>query len=154
MRFSAFVGVCAAVLVPIVPTFAQGDPVAATSIPATALPIPLPPNAAVQTELNTQDQDILGMAKSFLNGMADKKTGDAKAAASADAGPMAAVMSLLTDGQLTTLLKDIHHLHVVAFKSDAAEPRAVAHRGCAVLRPRAHRRPGCRRSSRLRSPTG
>ncbi len=84
--------------------------------PAPALPIPLPPGAAVQMELDSRDGDLLGMVKGLLAGAATtpgSTTGSASPAAP-DANPF---VSLLSDGQLTALLKDIHHLHVLSFKS-------------------------------------
>lgn len=98
------------------PAFAQ------TPAPTPALPIPLPPGAAVQMELDSRDQDLLGMVKSLLTGAA-APAGAATAKASADANPF---LSLLSDGQLTALLKDIHHLHVLSFKpADAAASPAT-----------------------------
>ncbi len=80
--------------------------------PAPALPIPLPPGAAVQMELDSRDGDLLGMVKGLLAGAATPKTG--AGAGAANANPFA---NFLSDGQLTALLKDIHHLHVLSFKS-------------------------------------
>jgi len=92
-----------------------------TPAPARPLPIPLPPGAAVQMEMDGQDADLLGMVKSLLAGTATPKTG---AGAGAAAGPDAAgtnpFLNFLGDGQLTALLKDIHHLHVVSFKPAAS----------------------------------
>lgn len=79
--------------------------------PSTPLPIPLPPGAAVQTEMDGRDADLLGMVKGLLAGAATPKSG-----AGADAAASNPFLALLGDGQLTALLKDIHHLHVVSFK--------------------------------------
>ena len=83
--------------------------------PVHALPIPLPPGAAVQMEMDGQDADLLGMVKSLLAGAATPKTAGG-AAAGPDAAGANPFLSFLGDGQLTALLKDIHHLHVVSFK--------------------------------------
>lgn len=91
---------------------------AQTTSPA-ALPIPLPPGAAVQMELDGRDADLLGMVKGLLAGTAAPKTGTG---AQVIVGGSPA-LSFLGDGQLTLLLKDIHHLHVVSFKP--ADPPAV-----------------------------
>jgi hypothetical protein len=89
--------------------------------PAPALPIPLPPGAAVQMELDSRDGDLLGMVKGLLAGAATPKTG--AGAGAANANPFA---NFLSDGQLTALLKDIHHLHVVSFKPAPTPAGAAA----------------------------
>lgn len=100
---------------PNVITFGPGLTQTTPAAPAHSLPIPLPPGAAVQMEMDGQDADLLGMVKSLLAGAVTPKTGGA-----ADAGPDAAganpFLSFLGDGQLTTLLRDIHHLHILSFK--------------------------------------
>jgi len=83
-----------------------------------ALPIPLPPGAAVQMEMDGKDQDLLGMVKSLLTGAVTPKAGTkvdpaAQSEAERDANPF---LNFLGDGQLTTLLRDIHHLHILSFK--------------------------------------
>ncbi len=85
--------------------------------PSTPLPIPLPPGAAVQMEMDGKDSDLLGMVKGLLAGAATPKKGSV-----ADAVASNPFLALLGDGQLTALLRDIHHLHVVSFKpaADAA----------------------------------
>ncbi len=93
--------------------------------PAPALPIPLPPGAAVQMELDSRDGDLLGMVKGLLAGAATtpgSTTGSASPA-TPDANPF---VSLLSDGQLTALLKDIHHLHVLSFKPAPTPAGAAA----------------------------
>ena len=98
--------------------------------PISPLPIPVPPGAVVQMEMDGQDADLLGMVKSLLAGAATPKSGTkpghaARPEAAADANPF---LSFLGDGQLTALFKDIHHLHVLSFKpadppaADAAAP--------------------------------
>ena len=89
---------------------------ACAQTPAAPFPIPLPPGAAVQLEMDGKDTDLLGMVKGLLAGAATPKTG-AGADAAASSNPF---LALLGDGQLTALLKDIHHLHVVSFKPPAA----------------------------------
>ena len=89
--------------------------------PSSPLPIPLPPGVAVQMELDGKDADLIGMVKSLLAGAATPKTGAREDAAAGGAGNP--LVTLLGDGQLTALLKDIHHLHVVSFKP--ADPPAA-----------------------------
>ena len=88
----------------------------ANAVPSTPLPISIPPGVAVQTEMDGKDTDLLGMVKGLLAGAATPKRG-AGADAAASSNPF---LALLGDGQLTALLKDIHHLHVVAFRPPAA----------------------------------
>jgi len=97
--------------------------------PAPALPIPLPPGAAVQMELDSRDGDLLGMVKGLLAGAATtpgSTTGSAAASASPAAPGANPFVSLLSDGQLTALLKDIHHLHVLSFKPAPTPAGAAA----------------------------
>jgi len=101
------------------PAGAQAPAITPTTSPATALPIPLPPGAAVQTELDGRDADLLGVVKGLIAGMTAPKTREEAQATAAGSSPL----SFLSDGQLTLLLKDIHHLHVVSFKP--ADPPAV-----------------------------
>ena len=97
------------------------QPAAPTSV--APLPIALPDGAKLQTELDGTDSDILGMVKNLLEGIADPATvagGPQKAGAIAAKGDPTNDsapdwMKVLTDGELTTLLKDVHHLHFVAF---------------------------------------
>ena len=93
------------------------------------LPIPLPPGAAVQMELDGRDADLLGMVKGLLAGTATPKT---RAGAQGTVGGSPA-LSFLGNGQLTLLLKDIHHLHVVSFKP--ADPPAVTFPASATAPP-------------------
>jgi hypothetical protein len=87
--------------------------------PVQPLPIAVPPGAAVQMELDGKDQDLLGMVKSLLTGAATPKT--AAGTAAPDAAGANPFLNFLGDGQLTTLLRDIHHLHILSFKpADAA----------------------------------
>ena len=108
------------------PARAQVAPTA--SADRTPLPIALPDGAKLQTELNGSDTDILGMVKGLLAGVADpatadaaapKKTAPAKDDASADGPPW---MKIFSDGQLTELLKNIHHLHFVAYNLPTVAP--------------------------------
>lgn len=111
-----------ALILPLLLGLAAATPAAAqapATPPATALPIPLPTGAAVQMELDGRDADLLGMVKGLLAGTAAPKTG---AGAQRIVGGSPA-LSFLGNGQLTLLLKDIHHLHVVSFKP--ADPPAV-----------------------------
>ena len=103
---------------PDVVTFGPGLTQTAPTV-APALPIPVPPGVVVQVEMDGRDGDLLGMVKSLLAGAASPKT-NARTQAGANANPFAA---FLGDGQLTALLKDIHHLHVLSFKT--AEPPAA-----------------------------
>lgn len=103
---------------PDVTAFGPGLTQTTPATPPRPLPIPLPPGVAVQMEMDGQDADLLGMVKSLLAGAATRKTGaGANAAAGPDANPF---LSFLGDGQLTALLKDIHHLHVLSFKPIAS----------------------------------
>ena len=88
--------------------------------PSAPLPIPLPPGAAVQLEMDGKDADLLGLVKGLLAGAATPKMG-----AAVDAAAPNPFLALLGDGQLTALLKDIHHLHVVTFKPAAAPAGAA-----------------------------
>lgn len=82
--------------------------------PATrALPIPALPNAPVQLELEGTEQDLLGMLKSFAQGLEKANAQSAKL-------PTANVfVQLLADKQLSAVLKNIRYLHLVVYDLDA-----------------------------------
>jgi len=100
------------------PARAQAPP----TPPVAALPIPLPPGAAVQMELDGRDADLLGMVKSLLTGASSPGSGAASTNTLTVANPL---FDFLSESQLSALLKDIHHLHVVSFKP-ADPPTATA----------------------------
>lgn len=92
--------------------------------PHRPLPIPIPNGAKVQFEMDAHQEDLLGMIKSFLSGLGGQKPGGAgkPPAGPASSGPgvlnaspATAFASILSDAQLTELLKDIRQLHVVVF---------------------------------------
>lgn len=90
------------------------------------LPIPLPPGATVQIELDGRDNDVLGMVKDLISSVhvgpdADAPNGTATTAPAVVVtrpGPPA----LLSDGQIASLLQNIHHLHLVSFAPPPARP--------------------------------
>ena len=90
------------------------------------LSIALPPNARLRFDLDAQDEDVLGMAKSLLrgfNGSSLKEMLDStapvpgsNAAAPAPSGQLA-MLRILSDADLGTMLETVHHLRVVAFET-------------------------------------
>jgi len=109
-------------------------PPAAGAQPGAPLPIPVPPNTRLQVELDARDQDLLGSVKTFLRGL----NVAAFIAMMSSAAPGAPVPRLGAPGtppsgpfggpgfpgsgfgrpaNLADILKDIHHLHLLAFES-------------------------------------
>ena len=102
--------------------------------PTSPLSIPLPSGAAVQIEMDGKDTDLLGMVKGLLAGAVTPKTGAGVDSAAGGAGNP--LVSLLGDGQLTTLLKDIHHLHIVSFRpADVPFPVSTVRAAAPALPP-------------------
>lgn len=113
-------------------------PVAAPSI----LSVPLPPNARLRLDLDAQDEDVLGVAKSLLRGFngtnlnylinawKGSKSGtnqtppSSPASTSADELNTAASLAMVSDADLKTMLEDVHHLRVVFFET----PRSYSNR--------------------------
>lgn len=108
--------------------------------PPRVLPIPIPPNAVVQAELDARDDDLLGMVKSLLAGIVSQKTTPAAAEEAtrilpaAPSGPEPAFMRLLSEGQISALLKDIHHLHIVTFSLTPPQADGTASPSLDLLR--------------------
>lgn len=95
----------------------QAEPVARavqTLAATTALAIPVLPGARVQLELDANEKDLLGMVKSLVKGL---EKSNAKAGKSDQI-----LLRLLADKQFSSVLKDIHHLHVVVY--DRKEPES------------------------------
>ncbi len=106
-------------------------PVATPSI----LSIPLPPNARLRIDLDAQDEDVLGVAKSLLRGFngtnlnsvvnawKSSKSGTSQTQPSSPASTSGeelntvAALSMLSDADLETMLEGVHHLRVVVFET-------------------------------------
>lgn len=96
-----------------------------------ALPIPLPPNTVVQIEVDGRDNDMLGMIKDLIGGAhfgpdADAQTGTEPAGTAVTVSKPGGPPTLLSDGQMTALLKNIHHLHLVSFAPPVASGKSTA----------------------------
>jgi len=96
-----------------------------------ALPISLPPNAVVQIEVDGRDNDMLGMIKDLIGGVhfgpdADAQTGTEPAGTAVTVSKPGGPPTLLSDGQMTALLKNIHHLHLVSFEPPVASGKSTA----------------------------
>lgn len=93
--------------------------------PPSILSVPLVPNARLRIDLDAQDEDVLGVTKSFLrgfNGSSLKPLVQSLGANRSSPGPTidagnAAALALLSDADLRTLLENIHHLRVVVFET-------------------------------------
>lgn len=111
---------------------AQDEPAPATvqAAPTVAAPevlsIALPPNARLRFDLDAQDDDVLGVVKSLMrgfNGSSLKEMLDSPAPAPAPNGAAPtssgelAVLRVLSDADLGTMLENVHHLRVVAFET-------------------------------------
>lgn len=111
-------------LVAALAAFALLPPPAQAQARREILPIPLPPGATVQIEVDGRDSDVLGMVKDLIGGVHFGPDAPNGAAATAPAvvvtrpGPPA----LLSDGQIALLLQNIHHLHLVSFAPPPARP--------------------------------
>jgi hypothetical protein len=82
------------------------------------MPIPLPPNALVQLDIDGTDRDVLGMLKSFIKGVEranSSKEARQQVATSRATDHSSALLKLLTDKQLSSILSDIHRLHLVTY---------------------------------------
>lgn len=93
--------------------------------PPSILSVPLVPGARLRIDLDAQDEDVLGVTKSFLRGfngsslkplVASLGANRTSPGPSIDAGN-AAALALLSDADLRTLLENIHHLRIVAFET-------------------------------------
>lgn len=94
------------------------------------LPIPLPPGATVQIEVDGRDNDLLGMVKDLIGGV---QFGPGAAALTGTAATGTAVVvtrpgppALLSDMQLASLLQNIHHLHLVSFAPPAPSGKTLS----------------------------
>ena len=116
-------GLAAAIALGQTPAYAQAPAGPAAMPPATAtsaLPVPLPPGAAVHLEVDGRDQDLLGVVKSLLAGATS--TGGAGTVRLAFNG----LGGALTDEQITALLRNIHHLHLLSFATAGGDTDALA----------------------------
>lgn len=92
------------------------------------LPIPLPPGATVQFEVDARQEDLLGMAKSLVNGLQKSMEGQPKPGAALTASPAsgeAAFFQQLLSQDFSKVLKDVNHVHIVGFAAKAGEPLDV-----------------------------
>lgn len=118
----------------IVPSVAPAP--VATVPPPSILSVPLVPNARLRVDLDAQDEDVLGVTKSFLrgfNGSSLKPLVQSLGANRSSTGPVldagnAAALAMLSDADLQTLLENIHHLRIVAFET----PRSFNSRGANI----------------------
>ncbi len=93
--------------------------------PPSLLSVPLVPNARLRVDLDAQDEDVLGVTKSFLrgfNGSTLKPLVQSLGTDRSPSGPVpnastTAALSMLSDADLATLLENIHHLRIVAFET-------------------------------------
>ena len=114
--------------------------------PPSILSVPLPPYARLRLDLDTRDDDILGVVKSYFRGFNGQSLkallnsigvngtapGSASGAAANTSGaPLlhpafdldkAAVLQLMSDSNLETLLRDVRHLRVVVFEMPPTRP--------------------------------
>ena len=105
----------AAALLPLAGMPARAQDTAAQGAPAntgalTLLPIAAPDGAQALAELDGREGDVLGALKSFLSGVAGGGH------AGGGGNPF---LGVVTDEQLTALLKNIHHLHAIVFATTA-----------------------------------
>ncbi|HVF10526.1 MAG TPA: hypothetical protein VNA16_06975 [Abditibacteriaceae bacterium] len=127
-------------------------PSTATVSPSSILSVPLPPYARLRLDLDTRDDDILGVVKSYFRGfnghslkallksvgVADVVPGTPPAAGGAPSSQnpvdldldKAAVLQLMSNSDLETLLRDVHHLRVVVFET-RKPPTAARKKGTA-----------------------
>jgi len=108
------------------PSSKAASPTVATPAPPSVLSVPLPPQARLRFDLDAQDEDVLGVVKSLLRGFNGAHLKDAvralKDPASPSSGPTSnasgdAALRMLSDTDLETMLRDVHHLRVVAFET-------------------------------------
>jgi len=101
-------------------------PTVATPAPPSVLSIALPPNAHLRFDLDAQDEDVLGVVKSLLRGFngahlkgAERPLKDPASPSSGSASDASgdAALKMLSDADLETMLRDVHHLRVVVFET-------------------------------------
>ena len=103
--------IAAAALLPLTGIPARAQDTTIQAAPAnqaapTPLPISTPEGAQVLAELDGREGDVLGALKSFLSGVA----GGGRAGGGGNP-----FLGVVTDEQLTALLKNVHHLHALVF---------------------------------------
>ncbi len=131
-RFSIVLCAFLGLLIPLSSVRAQTEAVPVQTAPTAAatpgvLSIALPPNVRLRFDLDAQDDDVLGMVKSLLRGfngsnLKDLLSATAPAPAQNGAAPVApsgelAMLSMLSDADLGTMLENVHHLRFVAFET-------------------------------------
>ncbi|RYG66312.1 hypothetical protein EON80_15680 [bacterium] len=125
-------------------TTTAAEPVMApiAAAPASSLlSISLPPNSKLRFDLDARDKELLGVVKSLLEGFNGDglynilkpkferitPTGEATTASKApDDIKTTAMVQMLADVDLETMLEDVNHIRVVAFETPRAADRAKA----------------------------
>lgn len=89
------------------------------------LPIPTPPDATIQLEIDARQEDLLGLAKSLINGLqkaaASHPEGTAALTTGTASNEAAFFKNLLTQ-DFSKVLKDVNHIHVVAYTTNPSTP--------------------------------
>jgi hypothetical protein len=83
------------------------------------LVIPVPPNSTVQVEVDLRDDDLLGVFKSLLRGVGQAaNSGPTAAGLTSTAKPTsdAQIAAILSNVDLSDVLKDVTHVHFVMFQ--------------------------------------
>lgn len=110
---------------------AVSPPAAATAPASTILSVSLPPNARLRLDLDARNEDVLGVVKSFLDGVNGYELDRIMPSASAPGATVPGsgsetkafpnveklgMLKVLSDVDMSTLLQDVHHIRVVAFQ--------------------------------------
>ncbi len=100
-------------------------PVTTTAAPPDQpLAIPAPPGLTVQVEMDLHDDDLLGVFKSLLRGVSQAAEGAKNATESKPAAGRTArdadIAAILSNADLSDVLKDVTHIHFVLYGPPAA----------------------------------